>query len=127
MIGGNLEATFQLKCTLDNELGEHIPIWNDLITIKGWLDLSSGTSTYSHKTKVEESTYMLLTDYNDTVQELEPQQCRCIVKNKVYEVQKIDDPMGIHDHLEITLKLIGIANSNSTSSNSISEILQGDY
>lgn len=108
-IGGNLDATFQIKSTFENDLGEHISTWTDLITISGWLDLSSGNSTHSHKTKTEESTYMLLTDHNETVRELEPQQCRCIIKNKVYEVQKIDDPMEIHDHLEITLKLIGVA------------------
>ena len=48
MIGGNLEATIQVKHTFDNDLGEHINTWDNLITIKCWLDLSSGNSTHSH-------------------------------------------------------------------------------
>ncbi len=109
MIGGNLDATFQIKSTLENELGEHLSIWADLITIKGWLDLSSGNSNHSHKTKTEENSYMLLTDYDKTVRELKTPQCRCIIANRIYEVKSIDDPMEIHDHLEISLKLVGVA------------------
>lgn len=109
MIGGNLDATFQIKSITENELGEHIPSYIDVITIKGWLDLSSGNSTYSHKTKTIESTHVLLTDYYQQVSELDVSQCRCIIKNKVYEITYIDDPQEIHDHLEITLKLVGVA------------------
>ena len=109
MIGGNLDATFQIKSGVENELGEHISIWTDSITIKGWLDLSSGTSTYSHKTKTEESSHVLITDYNKTVRELNASQCRCIINDRIYQVTFIDDPMEIHDHLEIFLKLVGVA------------------
>lgn len=108
-IGGNLDVTFQTKSITENELGEHISTWTDLITIKGWLDLSSGNSTYSHNTKTVESTHVLLTDYDQTLRELEPQQCRCIIKNRVYEVNFIDDPMELQDHMEIFLKLVGVA------------------
>lgn len=108
-IGGNLDATFQTKSITENEIGEHIPTWTDLITIKGWLDLSSGNSTYSHNTKTEENSYVLLTDYNKTVRELKTPQCRCLINSRVYEVLSIDDPMEIHDHLEISLKLVGVA------------------
>ena len=109
MIGGNLDATFQIKSGVENELGEHISIWTDSITIKGWLDLSSGTSTHSHKTKTEESSHVLITDYNKTVRELNTSQCRCIINDRIYQVTFIDDPMEIHDHLEIFLKLVGVA------------------
>ena len=55
MIGGNLDATFQVKLVTENDLGEHINTWADFITVSGWLDLTSGNSTYSHKTKTEEN------------------------------------------------------------------------
>lgn len=124
MISGNLDATFQTKSSIENEIGEHINTWDDLITIKGWLDLSSGNYTKSHKTKTEESTHVLLTDYNKTVRELDPSQCRCLINNRIYEVNFIDDPMEIHDHLEITLKLVGVADGNSSP---VDDLLHGDY
>ena len=124
MIGGNLEATIQVKHTFDNDLGEHINTWDNLITIKGWLDLSSGNSTHSHKTKTEENSYMLLTDYDKTVRDLSTSQCRCLINNRVYEVQSIDDPMELHDHLEISLKLLGVSNVNESY---VDDLLHGEY
>ena len=109
MVGGNLEAMIQLKSTNDNDIGEAISTWTDLITIKGWLDLSSGTSTYSHKTKTEESSHVFITDYDKTVRELDISKCRFIANSRVYEVKFIDDPMELHDHLEIFLNLVGVA------------------
>lgn len=109
MIGGNLEATIQVKLVTDNDIGEPVDNWADFITIKGWLDLSSGTSTYSHKTKTEESSHVFIADYNKTVRDLFPAKCRLIINERVYQVTFIDDPMEIHDHLEIFLKLVGVA------------------
>lgn len=110
MIGGNLEATFQAKSTIKNEIGEGINNWTNIISIKGYLDLSSGTSNNSHKTKSVESTYMFLSNYNETVRNLDPAKCRCLINNRIYEVNFIDDPMELHDHLEITLKMVGVLN-----------------
>lgn len=109
MIGGNLEATIQVKLVTENDLGEHIDNWTDFITIKGWLDLTSGNSTHSHKTKTEESTHVFIADYNKTVRGLFVNKCRFIINDRVYQVNFIDDPMEIHDHLEIFLKLVGVA------------------
>lgn len=109
MIGGNLDATFQVKLTTENEIGETVDNWADFITIKGWLDLTSGTSTHSHNTKTEESSHMFISDYNKTVRELFTDKCRCIIDKRVYNITFIDDPMELHDHLEIFLKYIGVA------------------
>ena len=109
MIGGNIEATIQIKLVTDNDLGEHIDNWTDFITIKGWLDLSSGTSTHSHKTKTEESTHVFISDYNETVRKLDITKHRCIINDRVYQITFIDDPMEIHDHLEMFLRLVGVA------------------
>lgn len=109
MIGGNLEATIQIKTTTENELGEDIPTWNDFTSLKGWLDLSSGTSTYSHNTKTEESSHVFIADYNKTVRKLDLAKCRLVIDSRIYEITFIDDPMELHDHLEIFLKLVGVA------------------
>ena len=109
MIGGNLEAIFQVKSTTENDIGETVNNWTDFITFKGWLDLSSGTFTHSHKTKTEESTHIFICDYDQTVRELNPTKCRCLINSRIYEITFIDDPMELHEHLEIFLKLVGVA------------------
>ena len=32
-------------------------------------------------------------------------------KGAIYEIKFTDDPMELHDHLEITLSLLGVANA----------------
>ncbi len=110
MIGGNLNATIQVKTTSTNDLGENVLAWSDKYELNGWLDLSSGNSHYSHKTKTEDSTHVFISDYNSTVRNLDITQCRFKLNNRIYEIKFIDDPMELHDHLEITLTLLGIAN-----------------
>ena len=110
MVGGNLTATIQKKTSLKNEIGESISIWEDLYTVYGWLDLSNGNSSrLTHKTKTEESTHTFICDYSSDVRNLDTTQCRCICSERVYEIKYVDDPMEIHDHLEIMLKLVGVS------------------
>lgn len=111
MIGGNLTAIIQVKTTSTNELGENVLTWNDHYTLNGWLDLSSGNSHYSHKTKTEDSTHVFISDYDSTVRNLDITQCRLQINSRIYEIKFIDDPMELHDHLEITLSLLGVANA----------------
>ena len=111
MVGGNLNAIIQRKTTDKNEIGESLAIWTDKFHIKGWLDLSSGDSSrQEHKTKTEKSTHVFICDYNRDVRNIDISQCRFVCSDRVYEIKYVDDPMEIHDHLEITLKLVGVAN-----------------
>ena len=109
MIGGNLEAIFQTKSVTKNEIGEGVSTWTNVVSIKGFLD-STGTSTNTHKTKSVESTHTFICDYDYELRALEPKKCRCVINNIKYEVKYIDDPMELHDHLEISLKMVGVAN-----------------
>ena len=113
MVGGNITATIQTKTLTENDIGEKVAEWVNLIeSVKGWLDLVSGGSTYqNHKTKTEESTHMWLCDYDHRLRELNITQCRFICRNQIYEIKHIDDPMELHDHLEISLKLVGVVNA----------------
>lgn len=110
MIGGNLTAIIQVKNATTNELGENVLTWTDKCKLKGWLDLSSGNSNYSHNTKSEDSTHVFISDYDPDVRNLDITQCRLKTKDRVYEIRFIDDPMEIHDHLEIILTLVGVGN-----------------
>lgn len=126
MIGGNLEATIQIKSTMQNDIGESVDlVWDELITLKGWLDLSSSNTTYSHKTKTEESTHVFICDYDATVRKLDTRQCRLISNNRVYSITHIDDPMELNDHLEIFLKYVGVTPSDDGVS--LDDISNGEY
>ena len=54
-VGGNINAEFQSFSTIRNEIGEEIQQWTTVAQHKGWLDLSSGNSSYkSFNAKTEE-------------------------------------------------------------------------
>lgn len=109
MIGGNLQATFQIKSVVQNEIGEGVNTWTDKVRIVGFLD-SSGTSTNQHKTKTVESTHTFICDYDAELRSINPKDCQCVINGRKYEVKYIDDPMELHDHLEISLKMVGVVN-----------------
>lgn len=107
MIGGNTEATLQIKKgSATNGIGEHIQIWSDCHHFQhGWLDLSTGDSKYTHDAKLQESTHIFITDYIPIDRNAADK--RLLVNGGVYDVLLIDDPMELHQHLEIYLKFVG--------------------
>ena len=113
MVGGNLTATVQIKTLTENDLGEYVPEWNNHIEdVKGWLDGTGGNSPrQSHKTKSEDSTHVYICDFDSRLRDIDTTQCRFVCRNKIYEIKYVDDPMELHDHLEITLKLVGVVNA----------------
>lgn len=113
MVGGNLTATVQIKTLTENDIGEKVAEWtNHIESVRGWLDLVSGGSTnQSHKTKSEDSTHYYLCDFDSRLRDLDIAKCRFICRDQIYEIKHIDDPMELHDHLEISLKLVGVVNA----------------
>lgn len=134
MIGGNTIAEIQLKTsTAKNEIGEAVPGWEAVAKIKGFLDLSGGNSNYvTYNTKVQESTHIFLCDFVNLVVlgtewewdtldfkysfinknsseniQLISENARIVIDGKRYDVMVIDDPMGLHKHLELYLKYTG--------------------
>lgn len=106
MIGGNVEAIVQQKDGFTmNEIGERVPAWVDLMTLNGWLDLSSGESKYTYNTKLQESTHMFLCDFVPIDRSADDK--RMIINGLTYDVKLIDDPMELHQHLEIYLRFVG--------------------
>lgn len=107
MIGGNIEVVLQQKNrSAANEIGERIQEWSDVQRLSGWLDLQTGDSKYSNfSAKLQESTHIFLCDYvaidrmaNDK---------RLVVNGTAYDVLLIDDPMELHQQLEIYLRYVG--------------------
>lgn len=106
MIGGNIEAVLQQMTESEtNHLGEKVQSWTDIHTLWGWLDLSTGDSRYTHDAKLQESTHIFITDYSPI--DRKPHNKRLVVNGVTYEIQMIDDPMELHQHLEIYLKFVG--------------------
>lgn len=106
MIGGNIEAILQQKTgSTVNAIGERIHGWSDVQKLWGWLDLSSGDSKYTHDAKLQESTHIFLCDHTNIDRFADDK--RLVVNGLKYDVLLIDDPMELHQHLEIYLKYIG--------------------
>lgn len=105
-IGGNIYAMLQKKEITKNAIGESIDVWNDYKEIYGFLDLSSGSSTYgNYNAKIQESTHLFIMDYEEL--EINETNSRLICNNKIYEITLIDNPMNLNEHIEIYLKYVG--------------------
>ena len=109
-IGGNLAATIQVPTVTKNAIGEHETTWENVQTIKGWLDLSGGNSGYTtYYAKIQESTHIFIADYVKLDSRIQAEKSRAIINGKRYDVMLIDNPMemGSGSQLEIYLKFTG--------------------
>lgn len=106
MIGGNIEAVLQQKSgSTTNEIGEKIQAWSDVQRLIGWLDFASGDSKYTYDTKLQETTHLFLCDYVPIDRVATDK--RLLVNGDIYDVLLIDDPMELHQQLEINLRYVG--------------------
>ena len=106
MIGGNTTAIIQTSTITENSIGEQIREWADVHSLVGFLDQMSGDSRYTtYNAKIQESTHVFMSDYVELG--VKAEECRMVVNGEIYDVTLIDDPMGLHQHLEIYLKYTG--------------------
>lgn len=135
MIGGNTIALIQVKDEgAKNAIGERIHQWVDVASATGWLDLVGGDSKYTpHSAKVQESSHLFLCDFQsfkglssgwvwnpfsfakgqissvklDDKVDVTSENARILIDGYVYDIMLIDDPMNMHQQLEIYLKYVG--------------------
>ena len=118
MIDGNTTAILQIQAGhTRNEVGVRVPAWHNVVELEGFIDLQSGDSKYtSYNAKIQESTHVFVGDYvpiPDTLEvdgqivEVCAENVRMVADSQRYDVMLIDDPMKLHDHLEIFLKYTG--------------------
>lgn len=106
MIGGNTELALQTKTSTINEIGEREATWATVQTLKGWLDYQAGEAKHStYNAKIKETTNIFLCDYEPV--DVDEEQAQAVVNGKTYDVLLIDDPMELHQQLEIYLKYTG--------------------
>ena len=117
-IGGNTQATFQVKKSTKDENGKYIRDsmgaivkgWEDAQTIRGWLDLAGGESRYTtYYAKIQESTHIFMADYVKLDERISAENARMKINGKLYDIMLIDNPMemGSGSQLEIYLKYTG--------------------
>lgn len=118
-IGGNINATIQLKITqkdeagntIKNSIGEAQTVWEETDVLVGWLGLQSGDSKYNiHSAKLEESTHVFVCDFSADVYALAAKNTRLICKGMMYDVLLIDNPDEMDEQLEIYLRKVGAYN-----------------
>ena len=116
-IGGNIEALLQINVPVENEIGSMVDTWHDVVTLKGFIDLSSGDSKHTtFNAKIQESTHIFVGDYKPIPESLDiegkivrvsPENARMVVNSQRYDLMLIDNPMNLNKHLEIYLKYTG--------------------
>ena len=106
MIGGNTIANIQTKTSSKNDYGALVDVWNDTLTIKGFLDFTGGDGSYksTFKGKLEETTHIFVCDYNEVACQVTPTTSRLIIDGHIYDVLMVDNPMGLNKHLDFMLK-----------------------
>lgn len=101
-------AALQVCTVAHNAIGEQVETWEDALHLYGVLDMSSGGTNYtSFNAKTMESTHVFLCDYIRIPHYAT--NTRIVIDGAVYDVTMIDDPCGLHDHLEIYLTYKGVA------------------
>lgn len=135
-VGGNITALVQVKDEgQKNSIGEREHTWTDVVDLFGWLDFQGGQNTYqSFDAKVQETTHIFICGFHhckqlskkwvwnpfsflngvisadpqdETTVDLTSQNGRIVINGNIYDILMIDDPMGMHKHLEIYLKYVG--------------------
>lgn len=109
-IGGNINAQIQVAKATKNEIGELVNSWEDVQSLRGWIDLSSGDSRYStFNAKIQESTHIFICDYAPLQSGIDAETSRMVINGKSYDILLIDNPMemGSGSQLEFYLRYTG--------------------
>lgn len=108
LIGRHITGTLQTGEVSVNAIGEQVTTWKDAHTLMGFLDmLGGGTGYTAYNAKIQESTHVFLCIYDPLAQGVNAETARMVINGQAYDVTYIDDPMGLHKHLEIFLKYTG--------------------
>lgn len=97
----------QLKMQLEDGIGGVVETWVNFTTLFGYIDLVTGTNQNSAQNAIlEQSTHLvIIPEYTDDPTD----QMRIIdTSGRWYAITYVDDPMGVHHHLEIYCRYGGV-------------------
>lgn len=109
-IEGNTKAAVQIKTVEKDEYQADRATWKDAFSLSGVLDLLDGGVNLKMMSRVEDADYIFMCDYFVPAyngEKLTAENSRFLINGEVYEVKLFDDPMRLHEHLEIYLKYLG--------------------
>lgn len=109
MIGGNVIAHVTRVTSSKNKLGvseKGAPSF--VMELPGFIDYVNGQQNNGYKSMVEESTHIFVSDYDESYAALSEKGLSLIVGDREYDVLLIDDPMGLHYHIETYLQYVGV-------------------
>lgn len=118
MIGGNITVQIQAQHGYTtNAIGSRVPNWYDVISLTGFLDLSSeNTSRTTFNAKIQESTHIFICDYvpipatfavEGVPHRVTTENVRMAANGASYDIMLMDNPMFLNKHWEIYLKFTG--------------------
>ena len=107
MIEGNTTVSIQTKTVTKDRIGAGVAEWTTAQTLTGFLDLMGESTGYrTYNAKVQESTHIFICDYEALT--VTAENSRLVDEDGlIYEIMLIDDPMKLHEHLEVYLKFTG--------------------
>lgn len=105
-------AWIQVRSVEPDEYSLDRAVWKDAFPrpLAGVLDLTGADVSHKLMKRVEDADYIFLCDYADLEvdgKRLSTENSRILIGGEVYEVLLYDDPMQMHEHLEIYLKYVG--------------------
>lgn len=109
-INGNTKAVIQIREVEKDEYQADRATWKDAFSLSGVLDLLDGGVNLKMMSRVEDADYIFMCDYFVPAyngKKLTAENSRLLIDGEVYEVKLFDDPMRLHEHLEIYLKYLG--------------------
>ncbi len=111
-IEGNTKAWVQVKSVEPDEYQMDKAVWKNAFPepLCGVLDLTGADVSQLMMKRVEDADYIFLCDYRELKAEgkkLNTENSRMMIDGEIYEVLLYDDPMLLHEHLEIYLKYVG--------------------
>lgn len=109
MVGGNVTARAVRSVRAVNAQGLAVEGGTEkVMDIAGWLDYQSGQKGHAaYQAPLEDTTHVFLSDYDGRYASQREDGLSLIIEGRRYEVLLIDDPMGMHRHLETYLKYVG--------------------
>lgn len=109
-VGGNVTASVMRTKKGKNAKGSAVPSApEEIMKIDGWLDYQAGQPSHlAYQAKLQDTTHLWICDFDVGFADLKVQGLSLVVAGEPYEVLLIDDPMGIHDHLEAYLRYVGV-------------------
>ena len=109
MVGGNTAAEVVRSVKSTSKRGIRVESGIELVmSLKGWIDYQSGQNSHTtFNAELANTTHVFLCDYDAKYAALRKEKgLSLVIDGNRYEVLLVDDPMGLHQHIETFLRRV---------------------